>query len=151
MQLLSSAFNHGDPLPERFAREEGNLSPPLTISQVPDGTASLLLIMEDPDAQHGTFTHWIVFNLAPNVGVLLENEVPPGARQGRNSFGDVGYGGPRPPSGTHRYFFHVYALDCPLDLPEGASRADVEAAMEQHVLENATLMGRYSAVPANVT
>jgi Raf kinase inhibitor-like YbhB/YbcL family protein len=105
--------------------------------------------MDDPDAPSGLFTHWLVWDLAPNVGTLTEGHLPPDAREGRNSFGDRGYGGPRPPSGTHRYFFHAYALDCRLDLAPGASRQELERALENHVIGTAELMGRYSAMHAS--
>lgn len=145
MQLSSSAFRFGESLPDRFAREEGNLSPPLTFLDVPEPAESLALIMDDPDAPRGVFTHWVLFNLEPNVGVLLENHVSSGI-PGRNDWGEVAYGGPRPPSGTHRYFFHAFALDRRLDLPRGATRRELEAAMEGHILAKAELMGRYTAV-----
>jgi Raf kinase inhibitor-like YbhB/YbcL family protein len=145
MKLTSSAFNQGDPLPRHFAKEHGNVSPPLTFSAVPEQAKSLVLIMNDPDAPRGTFTHWVVFNIPADTTELSENQLPAGAVQGKNDYGDVGYGGPRPPSGTHRYFFHAYALDNLLDLPSGASAGDVERAMETHALENAELMGRFAA------
>lgn len=148
MQLTSSAFRYGDSLPERFAREEGNVSPPLAFTDVPEPTRSLALIMDDPDAPRGVFTHWVLFDLEPNVGVLLENTVP-GGQLGRNDWGEAAYGGPRPPSGTHRYFFRAYALDQRLDLPRGASRREVEQALQGHVLAQAELMGRYTAVPTH--
>jgi Raf kinase inhibitor-like YbhB/YbcL family protein len=145
MKLTSSAFDRGDPLPRRFAKEHGNVSPPLAFSGVPKEAQSLALIMNDPDAPRGTFTHWVIFNIPADTKELRENETPAGAVQGKNDYGDIGYGGPRPPSGTHRYFFHAYALEAGLDLPTGASAADVERAIETHVLENAELMGRFSA------
>lgn len=145
MKLTSPAFAPGAPLPDRFAREHGNVSPPLAWSQLPPDTRSLALIMDDPDAPRGTFTHWIVYHLPPGIPALAEGQLPAGAAAGRNDFSDLGYGGPRPPSGTHRYFFHLYALDASLPLAAGASRRDLEAAIEGHVIENATLMGRYSA------
>lgn len=131
-------------MPERFSREGGNLSPPLTFTDVPAPAQSLVLIMDDPDAPRGLFTHWVVFNLPPNVGVLLENHLPE-VMLGRNDWGEVAYGGPRPPSGTHRYFFHAYALDRPLNVPRGASRGEVEAAMSGHILARAELMARFTA------
>ena len=151
MKLTSPAFGEGATLPDRFARETDNRSPPLVIADVPREAKSVALIMDDPDAPSGTFTHWIVFNLDYNIGTLHENHVPRDARLGRNDYGDLGYGGPRPPSGTHRYFFKLYALDCRLDLPEGASRADVDRAIDNHIIDRAQLMGRYSAVPTDLT
>jgi Raf kinase inhibitor-like YbhB/YbcL family protein len=146
MKLTSPAFEHGQMLPDHCAKEEGNVSPPLHFSDVPARAHSVALIMDDPDAPSGLFTHWLVWNLDRNVGVLTEGHLPGSAREGRNGFGDVGYGGPRPPSGTHRYFFHACALDCRLDLPPGASRSELDAALKNHVIETAELMGRYSAL-----
>jgi Raf kinase inhibitor-like YbhB/YbcL family protein len=145
MKLTSSAFNRGDSLPRRFAKEHGNVSPPLAFSGVPKEAQTLALIMNDPDAPRGTFTHWVIFNIPADTKELRENEIPASSVQGKNDYGDIGYGGPRPPSGTHRYFFHAYALDARLDLPTGATAADVERVIETHVLENAELMGRFSA------
>lgn len=145
MKLTSSAFNQGDPLPRHFGKEDGNVSPPLTLSDVPTGAQTLVLIMNDPDAPSGTFTHWIIFDIPSGAREFRESESPAGATEGRNDYGDIGYGGPRPPSGTHRYFFNAYALDTRLELPAGASAAEVERAMETHVLENAELMGRFTA------
>jgi len=145
MNLTSPVFSRGDPLPRRFAKEHGNKSPPLHFLDVPQGAITLALIMNDPDAPSGTFTHWVLFNLPADVRELAEGETPAAAVSGRNDYGDLGYGGPRPPSGTHRYFFRIYALDTKLNLREGASAKDMEDAMETHVLENAELMGRYSA------
>jgi len=145
MKISSPAFTAGGTLPPRFAREEGNISPPFTLADVPTEAASIALIMEDPDAPRGTFTHWLIWNIPTNVSELTEDNLPPNAVEGKNDFGDNGYGGPRPPSGTHRYYFHAYALDCQIDLPAGASRQDLEQAMEKHVLENASIMGRFSA------
>lgn len=145
MRLTSPAFSRGDPLPRHFAKEHGNTSPPLRFQDVPKAAKSIALIVNDPDAPRGTFTHWVLFNVPPETSELLENQTPAGAVSGRNDYGDVGYGGPRPPSGTHRYFFQAYALDTSLKLPPGATATEVEQAMETHVLENAELMGTYSA------
>lgn len=146
MKITSPAFRDGDPLPKHFAREHGNVSPPLTFSDLPPGTRSLALIMNDPDAPHGTFTHWIAYNFPASTRELTENRVPPGTVLGKNDFGDLGYGGPRPPSGTHRYVFRAYALDASLDLPPGVSVHEVEKALDGHVIESAELVGRFSAV-----
>lgn len=145
MRLTSPAFSRGDPLPRHFAKEHGNKSPPLCFQDVPKPAKSIALIVNDPDAPRGTFTHWVLFNVPPETSELLENQIPAGAVSGRNDYGDVGYGGPRPPSGTHHYFFQAYALDTWLKLSPGATAKEVEQAMETHVLENAELMGTYSA------
>lgn len=100
--------------------------------------------MDDPDALHGLFTHWIVFDIDPKTPGFVEDEVPRDVRLGKTSWGDAGYGGPRPPDKEHRYFFHLYALNRRLKLPDGASRADVIAAMQGHVLAEAELMGRFA-------
>lgn len=145
MKLSCPAFLAGEAIPPRFAREKGNVSVPLAFAELPPKTQSVAIVMDDPDAPRGTFTHWLLWNVAPHPNTIPENQTPQEARIGRNDFGDTGYGGPRPPSGTHRYFFHAYALDCRLDLQTGASRRELESAMESHVLENATYMGRFSA------
>ena len=104
--------------------------------------------MDDPDAPHGTFTHWVVFDMDPKVVDLGEDHAPENARQGTNDWGQVEYGGPKPPSGEHRYFFHLYALDTKLNLPRGSTRLQVEQAMQGHVLDRAELIGRYASAQA---
>ncbi len=145
MKLTSPAFENGQGIPDRFARERDDVSPPLAFSEVPSHAQSIALIMDDPDAPSGLFTHWLVWNLDPNIGTLHEGRLPSDAHEGRNGFGESGYGGPRPPSGTHRYFFHAYALDCRLDLPLGSPRTAIDRAINNHVIATAELMGRYSA------
>ena len=143
-ETFEPGLPRGRSSPAPFRPRTWQHQPAAGFSDVPTGTRSLALIMNDPDAPHGTFTHWIVFNLPPNTRELAEDNLPPGTVLGKNDFGDVGYGGPRPPSGTHRYFFHAYALDSRLDLPSGVSATDIEKALDGRVLENAQLMGRYS-------
>ncbi len=149
MHLHSPAFFTGNSIPFQYTCDGDNLSPPLSWDSPPNGTVSFALIVEDPDAPKKTFTHWVVYNLPAHIEYLSEGVVnhatlPDGGVQGKNDFGQLGFGGPCPPSGTHRYFFKLYALDQMLDLPPGASKADVLAAMEGHVLEAAELMGRYA-------
>ncbi|PMB21640.1 hypothetical protein CEN40_23925 [Fischerella thermalis CCMEE 5205] len=149
MHLHSPAFLTGNSIPSQYTCDGDNLSPPLSWDSPPNGTVSFALIMEDPDAPKKTFTHWVVYNLPAHIeylpeGVVNHATLPGGGVQGKNDFGQLGFGGPCPPSGTHRYFFKLYALDQILDLPPGASKADVIAAMEGHVLEAAELMGRYA-------
>ncbi|OKH13478.1 hypothetical protein NIES592_12585 [Fischerella major NIES-592] len=149
MHLHSPAFLTGNSIPSQYTCDGDNLSPPLSWDSPPNGTVSFALIMEDPDAPKETFTHWVVYNLPDHIeylpeGVVNHATLPGGGVQGKNDFGQLGFGGPCPPSGTHRYFFKLYALDQILDLPPGASKADVIAAMEGHVLEAAELMGRYA-------
>ena len=147
--LKSAAFSEGGWIPEKYTCDGDNVSPPLEWSGLPAGTASLALICDDPDAPMGTWVHWVVFNIPPETDGLPEN-VPPerelkqGGLQGINDFRKIGYGGPCPPGGTHRYFFKLYALDCWLDLPAGITKAQLMAAMEGHILDQAVLMGRYS-------
>jgi len=147
--LKSAAFSEGGWIPEKYTCDGDNVSPPLEWSGLPAGTASLALICDDPDAPMGTWVHWVVFNIPPETDGLPEN-VPPerelkqGGLQGINDFRKIGYGGPCPPGGTHRYSFKLYALDCRLDLPAGITKAQLMAAMEGHILDQAVLMGRYS-------
>lgn len=145
MRLTSPAFNSGDDLPTRFARQHGNVSPPLRFERVPDRARSLALIVKDPDAPNGTFVHWVVYNLPPNTDEILEGRLPPEALVGRNDYGELGYGGPQPPEGTHRYYFEAYALDELVPLPPGATAAELDNAVQRHLLENAQLMGRFTA------
>ena len=149
MQLTSTAFGHEGTIPEDHAKESGNASPALEWTGPPAGTRSFALIMDDPDAPKGLFTHWLVYGIPAEERGLPANldpapALPNGIRQGRNGFGDPGYGGPRPPSGTHRYFFHLYALDNVPNLPPNAARPDVDHALQGHILAEAALMGRYT-------
>jgi len=145
MKISSSAFEEGGSIPKQFAKQDADKSPPLNIEDVPELAKSLVLIMDDPDAPNGTFTHWILFNVSPRTKEVHEDSPPVMATQGRNDYGDVGYGGPKPPSGEHRYFFKLYALDSVLPLSRGAKRQQLEALMEGHVLEEAETMGRFAA------
>ncbi|CRX38664.1 YbhB/YbcL family Raf kinase inhibitor-like protein [Estrella lausannensis] len=142
MRLESSAFNGGQPIPERYTCDGEDVSPPLQISDVPKGCKSLAMFVDDPDAPVGTFDHWIVWNLHPKTNDLAEGVSLP--HEGENGFGTVGWRGPCPPRGSpHRYFFRLYALDTMLPLREGSNREEVEEAMEGHILEKAELMGTY--------
>ncbi len=147
--LTSTAFQEGQPIPVRYTADGEDVSPPLTWTDVPSGTQSLALICEDPDAPRGTWTHWVLFNLLPSAQAL-EEEVPPqetlpdGSIQGTNDFKRLGYGGPSPPPGQpHRYFFKLFALDTTLRLSPGASRQQVLAALQGHILAEGQLMGTY--------
>jgi Raf kinase inhibitor-like YbhB/YbcL family protein len=148
--VQSTAFTAGGTIPARYTCDGANLSPALSWKDAPAGTQSLALIADDPDAPAGTWTHWILWNLPPQATLLPEG-VPPsetlanGARQGRNNFQRLGYGGPCPPPGkAHRYFFRLYALDARLDQKPGAVRSELEAAMQGHVLAQSEWMGRYA-------
>jgi hypothetical protein len=148
LKLTSRAFAEGELIPRKYTCDGDNVSPPLAWSDVPGGCKELVLIVDDPDAPSGLFVHWVLYHLSPQVselpeGVPTSESLPDGARQGANGFQHIGYGGPCPPSGTHRYFFHLYALDTELSLPAGASRQKVDAALKGHVLEQTQLMGRY--------
>ena len=147
--LQSSAFSQGADIPRKFTCDGHDLSPALTWSEPPVGTRSLALIADDPDAPVGVWVHWVLYDLPATVrelheGVAKEDVLDNGARQGRNDFGRIGYGGPCPPPGkAHRYFFKLYALDAPTELKPGAAKAELVQAMKGHVLAEAELMGRY--------
>ena len=143
MELRSPAFADGGAIPIQYACDGPDASPPLMWADEPPGTRALALLVEDPDAPRGSWLHWTIWDLAPEVGTLARGVRPEAGRQGTNDFGRVGWGGPCPPSGTHRYVFRLYALDAPLALAPGADRAAFEAAIDGHVLAEATLMGRY--------
>ncbi|HEY7390891.1 MAG TPA: YbhB/YbcL family Raf kinase inhibitor-like protein [Bryobacteraceae bacterium] len=148
LKLTSRAFRDESTIPEKHSKNGGNISPGLEWTGVPEGTKSLALIVDDPDAPSGTFVHWLVYGIPPTASELREDMpntqmLPNGARQGRNDFGEIGYGGPQPPSGVHRYFFHLYALDYEPSLRAGASREEVDRAIDGHAIEDADLMGRY--------
>ncbi len=143
MILKSHHFKHNEKIPVKFTGDGEDINPNLEISEIPEDTKSLVLIMDDPDAPVGTFTHWMVWNISPKLTDIRENSAPENAIQGRNDFGKIGYGGPMPPSGTHRYFFKIYALDTELDLTEGAGKEEVEVAMHGHILDKAELTGLY--------
>jgi Raf kinase inhibitor-like YbhB/YbcL family protein len=143
MKITSSAFQQGGNIPSKFSCDGANANPPLQISDVPPEAKSLVLIVDDPDAPSGLFTHWAVWNISPQTSTIAEGTTPKGV-QGTNDFGRSGYGGPCPPSGTHRYYFKVFALDRELDLPFGAKRSQLDAGMKGHVIAQGELMGRYS-------
>jgi Raf kinase inhibitor-like YbhB/YbcL family protein len=146
IELRSAAFSDHTPIPNRYSYEGGNLSPPLEWDGIPDGTAELVLLCEDPDAPSGTFTHWVVTNISPSATGVAEGTLPKGATPGRNGFGKLGWGGPRPPVGEdpHRYFFRLCAADAPLRLGEGATAEKVHAALGRHTLAQGTLVGLFS-------
>lgn len=149
MRLESPAFAHGDLIPSRYTCDGEDLSPPLVWEDVPEGTSALALVLDDPDAPAGTWVHWVVFNLPPSSGRIPEGAsesggLPEGADEGANSWGGVGYRGPCPPSGTHRYFFKLHALDLSLENRAGATASEVLKGVEGHVLAECALMGRYA-------
>lgn len=148
LKLTSVAFQQGQPIPRQYTCDGINVSPPLEWSGTPKSAKTIAIIADDPDAPAGTWVHWVLYNLpADNIGVV-ENvpsteTLKAGASQGKNDFGKIGYGGPCPPSGTHRYFFKVYALDSEVPLTAGATKADLEKAMAGHIVLQGQLMGTY--------
>lgn len=147
--ITSSAFNDGEMIPKKFTCDGQNISPPLKWESIPAQTKSLALIADDPDAPMGTWVHWVIFNILPTITELPENvptkdSLPNGAIQGKNDSRGIGYDGPSPPSGTHRYFFKLYALDTMLNLSAGITKPGLLKAMEGHIMAQAQLMGRYS-------
>ena len=149
ISLTSSAFSAGGMIPKKFTCEGADASPALAWSGAPATAQSFALIVDDPDAPAGVWVHWVLYDLPGNSkelaeGVAKQEQLPDGARQGRNDFAKIGYGGPCPPPGTpHRYYFKLYALDKKLDLKAGVLKAEVEAAMKGHVVAQGELMGRY--------
>jgi len=147
MKLASGAFEEGGKIPSKYTCDGDNISPPLKISDVPSGAKALALIMEDPDVpKHlrpdGMWDHWVVFNIPPDTKEIPEGREPPGVH-GQGTGGNENYVGPCPPDREHRYFFKLFALDRELNLQAKTGKADVEKAMEGHILEKTELMGRY--------
>lgn len=150
MKIHSDAFHNGENIPMEQTCSGADISPPLSWSSAPEGTKSFTLIADDPDAPNGTWVHWLAYNIPANTTSLPAN-VPPiaendhGMKQGTSSFGNIGYGGPCPPigHGPHRYYFKLYALDTLLDIPSGANKAALTAAMQGHILAEAQTMGRF--------
>jgi hypothetical protein len=149
MELKSSAFTAGEMIPKKYTCDGPDVSPPLNWSDVPAGAKSLALIADDPDAPMGTWVHWVAWNIPPNArgleeGVPKKDSHPNGMKQGTTDFRSIGYGGPCPPSGTHRYFFKLYALDTSLNLPPSTTKKDLEKGMQGHLLQQVELMGKYA-------
>jgi Raf kinase inhibitor-like YbhB/YbcL family protein len=148
IKIESAAFKEGSMIPVKHTCDGEDVSPSLKWGDLPTGTKSIALISDDPDAPVGTWVHWVLYNLPPDVRALPEN-IPPkktlenGAVHGTNDFKRPGYGGPCPPGGTHRYFFKIYALDKKMDLAPGATKAQLVKAMEGHILDSGQLMGKY--------
>lgn len=131
-------------IPARFTAEGRDINPQLEIGDIPPNTKSLALIMDDPDAPGGTFTHWLLWNIPPGTTRIPSDSIPAGAITGTNDFGTTTYRGPKPPSGTHKYVFHIHALDTTLSLPAGADRKALDAAMKDHILATGSLQGTFS-------
>lgn len=145
MQLSSSAFTDGGLLPSKYTCDGQSISPPIQWQDAPPKTKSFALIYDDPDAPAGTWTHWILYNLPPTTNILAENitTLPAGTKVGMNSWPEAKYGAPCPPSGEHRYIFHLYALDTMLSLSDTVTSATLRKAMQDHILATTTLTGRY--------
>ncbi|HET9434757.1 MAG TPA: YbhB/YbcL family Raf kinase inhibitor-like protein [Chitinophagaceae bacterium] len=140
LQVISTVFSHKGHIPPQYTCEGENINPALIIRNFPDNTRTLALIVEDPDAPNGTFDHWVVWNIPPNEAIAERSNA---GINGTNSFGKTGYGGPCPPSGVHRYFFKVFALDAELNLKAGSGKNELLDAMKGHVLATGEIMGLY--------
>jgi Raf kinase inhibitor-like YbhB/YbcL family protein len=149
MKLFTSAFSEGALIPAKYTCDGEDVSPPLEWSDVPPDAVALALVVDDPDAPRGVFVHWLLFDIPATEhglteGIGITAPEAGGGRQGRNGFGKLGYGGPCPPSGTHRYYFRLFALDGPLNLRSGVGRDDVETAIRaRRIVAQSQLMGRY--------
>ena len=145
LKLTSSAFSDGNPIPRECGYKNGNKEPPLTVSGIPEGTKSLALIMDDPDAMEPAgkvWVHWVLWDIMASDGPLSNSFQV--CKWGMTDFGKLGYGGPAPPDKMHTYVFKLYVLDTKLDLPDKSTKADVEKAMKGHIIEQATLTGTYA-------
>ncbi len=146
MKITSSSFDPNCNMPEQYSYKDGNISPPLEFSEVPANAKSLALICHDPDApMPGGFTHWVVWNIPPDSGGFGEGAVPHGAIQGLTDWGKNDWGGPMPPSGTHRYIFYLYALDSMLKLPANTNKTLLEKAIDGREIDKSELIGLFSA------
>jgi Raf kinase inhibitor-like YbhB/YbcL family protein len=143
LTIASPAFKHNGSIPEKYTCDGADVNPPLVIEGAPPGAKSLALIVDDPDAPRGTWVHWVVWGMDPKTKEIKEESVPAGAKQGMNDFRKRNYGGPCPPSGTHRYFFKLYALDIAPELGPEATKAALEKAMTGHILAQAEIIGLY--------
>ncbi len=143
MKITSPAFDEGQMIPSLYTCDGENMSPPLQISDVPEGTKSLAIIMDDPDAPHGTFTHWVMWNIPPETTLIEENDWPDGAEQGLNDANELGYLGACPPAGIHHYHFKVFALNKKLNLEGEIQREDLVREIEGSLIEDAELTGLY--------
>ena len=143
MKITSWAFGHNTLIDSKYTCEGQNINPPLSIKDIPAGAKSLALIVDDPDAPMKTWVHWTAWNIGPGTSEIAENSIPTGCVEGATSFGSTGYGGPCPPSGTHRYFFKIFALDDMLDLKPGSHTANLTAAMKEHIIDKDEFIGLY--------
>ncbi len=145
--LESEAFDNGGVIPRKYGYKNGNQSPPLKISGIPENTSSLALIMDDPDAMGAVgkvWVHWVLWNIDPKTIEFKENSIPPNCIEGETDFGEIGYGGPAPPDKEHTYIFKLYALDKKLDVKRGLTKKQIEEYMENHIISETKFKGRYS-------
>ncbi len=141
---IKSVFANREWIPKKYTCDGENVNPPLEFIDVPENAKTLLLIVDDPDSPSRIFTHWVLWNIPKETREIHENSVPKNSVEGMNDFGKIGYGGPCPHSGTHRYQFKFYALDIKLNLPKGSRKSDVESAMEGHIIDKALSIGLYT-------
>ncbi|MDH5658242.1 MAG: YbhB/YbcL family Raf kinase inhibitor-like protein [Nitrosopumilus sp.] len=147
LSLESKSFENGGIIPRKYGYKHGNNSPHLKIRGVPEGTKTLVLIMDDPDAMRvvgKVWVHWVLWNIPPNTKEIPENSIPINSIEGKTDFDEIGYGGPAPPDKEHTYIFKLYALDNEISLQKGSTRTDVEKSMNKHILSETKLEGRYS-------
>ncbi|QDI88844.1 YbhB/YbcL family Raf kinase inhibitor-like protein [Candidatus Nitrosopumilus sp. SW] len=147
MKLESSSFKNGETIPKKFGYKNGNVSPSLIISDVPESTKSLALIMDDPDAMGAVgkvWVHWVLWNIPSDIKKIDENSIPENSIEGKTDFGEIGYGGPAPPDKEHTYVFKLYALDIMLELSKGSTKSDLENSIKDHIIAETKLTGRYS-------
>ncbi len=145
--LESEAFDSGGVIPRKYGYKNGNQSPPLKISGIPENTSSLALIMDDPDAMGAVgkvWVHWVLWNIESNVVEFKENSIPSDCFEGETDFGEIGYGGPAPPDKEHTYIFKLYALDQKLDADKGSTKKQIEESMKNHIIAETRLEGKYS-------
>ena len=147
MKLTSLAFDNNSTIPKKYGYKHGNISPPLKIEDVPEGTKSLVLIIDDPDAMTAVgkvWSHWIIWNISPNISDIPENSIPENCLQGKTDFGEIGYGGPAPLDKEHRYVFKLYAIKSVLSNPQGSSKQEIEDSIKNQILEKTELYGKFS-------
>ena len=147
MILTSSAFENGGTIPQKYGYKNKNLSIPLKISEIPEGTKSLALIMDDPDAMGAVgkvWVHWVLWNISPKTKEIIENSIPENSIEGKTDFDEIGYGGPAPPDKEHTYIFKLYALDNTLNLKQGSTKLKVEESMKKHILSETRLEGKFA-------
>ena len=147
MILTSSAFENGGTIPQKYGYKNNNLSIPLKISEIPEGTKSLALIMDDPDAMGAVgkvWVHWVLWNISPNTKEIIENSIPIDSVEGKTDFDEIGYGGPAPPDKEHTYIFKLYALDTILNLKQGSTKTELEESIREHIITEEKLEGKFA-------